>query len=164
MPLPKAGDKPPKIEERKRQGWGAQKDAAPVSNARNPSSDKPTGMQKVNSGAKAEKPNKLIQKKPSSYDNHQQPNSDQSPNNKQKKQDDWNYLKQTLKTNNQMHAGQGAPGEGNDEEQLDPNLLTFHEKADELIEEQEEFRGKHFEYLKEAAKMLTEEGDLISNV
>lgn len=43
-------------------------------------------------------------------------------------------------------------------------MLTFHEKADELIEEQEEFRSKHFEYLKEAAKMLTEEGDLISNV
>jgi len=47
---------------------------------------------------------------------------------------------------------------------MDPNLLTFHEKADELIEEQEEFRYKHFEYLKEAAKMLTEESSLISNV
>ena len=43
-------------------------------------------------------------------------------------------------------------------------MLTFHEKADELIEEQEEFRYKHFEYLKEAAKMLTEESGLISNV
>ena len=59
-----------------------------------------------------------------------------------------------------MHAGSKEGGD----EQLDPNLLTFHEKADELIEEQEEFRYKHFEYLKEAAKMLTEESGLISNV
>lgn len=72
-------------------------------------------------------------------------------------------MKQTLKSNNNMHGGKGGNGEGG-VEQLDPNLLTFHEKADELIDEQEEFRGKHFEYLKEAAKMLTEEGDLISNV
>lgn len=60
-----------------------------------------------------------------------------------------------------MHGNKGD--EPNDQ-QLDPNLLTFHEKADELIEEQEEFRYKHFEYLKEAAKMLTEESALISNV
>lgn len=58
-----------------------------------------------------------------------------------------------------MH-GQG----GNPDEQLDPNLLTFHEKADELVEEEEELRNKHLEYLKEAAKLLTEEGELISNV
>lgn len=71
-------------------------------------------------------------------------------------------MKQTLKSNNQMHAGK--QGEDHHDQQLDPNLLTFHEKADELIEEQEEFRYKHFEYLKEAAKMLTEESALISNV
>ena len=56
----------------------------------------------------------------------------------------------------------GAQGDGGD--QLDPNLLTFHEKADELIEEEEELRNKHLEYLKEAAKLLTEEGELISNL
>ena len=55
-------------------------------------------------------------------------------------------------------------GGGNDGEQLDNNLLTFHEKADELVEEEEELRNKHLEYLKEAAKLLTEEGELISNV
>jgi hypothetical protein len=83
----------------------------------------------------------------------------ESPDNRKKKQDDWNYLKQTLKSNNMMNnvAGQGG-------EQLDPNLLTFHEKADELVEEEEELRNKHLEYLKEAAKLLTEEGELISNV
>ena len=56
----------------------------------------------------------------------------------------------------------GVAGAGG--EQLDPNLLTFHEKADELVEEEEELRNKHLEYLKEAAKLLTEEGELISNV
>jgi hypothetical protein len=55
-------------------------------------------------------------------------------------------------------------GGGNEGEQLDNNLLTFHEKADELVEEEEELRNKHLEYLKEAAKLLTEEGELISNV
>ena len=49
-------------------------------------------------------------------------------------------------------------------EQLDPNLLTFHEKADMLVEEEEELRNQHLEYLKEAAKLLTEEGELISNL
>lgn len=56
---------------------------------------------------------------------------------------------------------------GNQEDggqQLDPNLLTFHEKADQLVEEEEELRNQHLEYLKEAAKLLTEEGELISNV
>lgn len=47
---------------------------------------------------------------------------------------------------------------------MDPNLLTFHEKADELVEEEEELRGVHLDYLKEAAKLLTEEGNLISNL
>ena len=87
------------------------------------------------------------------------PDSIGSPDNKQKKQDDWNYLKQTLKSNNLMNGAAGAGGD-----QLDPNLLTFHEKADELVEEEEELRNKHLEYLKEAAKLLTEEGELISNV
>ena len=56
----------------------------------------------------------------------------------------------------------GQPGEGGD--QLDPNLLTFHEKADELVEMEEELRAQHLEYLKEAAKLLTEEGELIGNL
>ena len=33
-----------------------------------------------------------------------------------------------------------------------------------MVEEEEELRNKHLEYLKEAAKLLTEEGELISNV
>lgn len=57
----------------------------------------------------------------------------------------------------------GNDGQDGDQ-QLDPNLLTFHEKADQLVEEEEELRNKHLEYLKEAAKLLTEEGELISNL
>ena len=55
-------------------------------------------------------------------------------------------------------------GANNDADAQDANLLTFHEKADQLMEEEEELRNKHLEYLKEAAKLLTEEGELISNV
>ena len=88
------------------------------------------------------------------------PDSVGSPDSKMKKKEDWNYLKQTLRTNHNMMGGD--PAQGGD--QLDPNLLTFHEKADELVEEEEELRNKHLEYLKEAAKLLTEEGELISNV
>ena len=98
-------------------------------------------------------------KKPSGHDDNQIGESVTSPDNRKKKKEDWNYLKATLKSNNAMHA-QG----GNPDEQLDPNLLTFHEKADELVAEEEELRNKHLEYLKEAAKLLTEEGELISNV
>lgn len=88
------------------------------------------------------------------------PESVSSPDNKKKKKDDWNQLKLTLTSNNMMHGGGGGQGGM----QIDPNLLTFHEKADELVEEEEELRNKHLEYLKEAAKLLTEEGELISNV
>lgn len=48
---------------------------------------------------------------------------------------------------------------------VDPSsLLTFHEKVDQLVDEEEILRKKHLEYLKEAAQLLTEEGELISNV
>ena len=60
-----------------------------------------------------------------------------SPDNKKKKKDDWNYLKQTLKSNNNMMGGAYEDGGG----ALDPNLLTFHEKADQLVEEEEELRN-----------------------
>ena len=34
-----------------------------------------------------------------------------SPDNKKKKKDDWNYLKQTLKSNNNMHGGNDEGGD-----------------------------------------------------
>lgn len=45
---------------------------------------------------------------------------------------------------------------------MDGNLLTFHEKVDTLIDEQDILRSKHLSYLKEAAQLLTQEGELIS--
>ena len=48
---------------------------------------------------------------------------------------------------------------------VDPQeLLTFHEKVDRIVEEEEELLNRHLQYLKEAAQLLTEEGELISNV
>lgn len=44
------------------------------------------------------------------------------------------------------------------------DLLTFHEKMDKIVDEEEELRNKHLAYLREAAQLLTEEGQLISNV
>ena len=102
------------------------------------------------------------QKKPSAaglgrYDSEQGREDDMqkitSPDNKRKKQEDWNYLKQTLRSNNMMNGKDSNP----EAEQLDQNLLTFHEKADELCEQEEELRTVHLDYLKEAAKLLTEE-------
>ena len=55
-------------------------------------------------------------------------------------------------TNNQ---GQGV---------MDQNLLTFHEKVDNIMEEQEQLRSNHLEYLKEVAHMITEQGELIQNI
>lgn len=83
-----APEKPPvqqpaKAEERKRGGWGANKDAdakkGPQSNSKDPAGRK-------------EKANMMV-KKPASnpYESHD--NELTSPDNKKKKQDDWNYLK-----------------------------------------------------------------------
>jgi len=44
------------------------------------------------------------------------------------------------------------------------NLMTFHEKVDNIMDEQDELRNIHLEYLKEAAQLLTQEGELISNL
>lgn len=46
----------------------------------------------------------------------------------------------------------------------DKNLMTFHEKVDNIIDEQEVLRSKHLSYLKEAAQLLTQEGELISTL
>lgn len=61
-----------------------------------------------------------------------------------------NDLKQTL------NSGEGV--------KIDSNLLTFHEKVDNIIDEQDVLRSKHLGYLKEAAALLTQEGELISTL
>lgn len=88
---------------------------------------------------------------------------------KQKKKDDWNYLKNTLRASAYEGQGVGGFGQGSGgsggEHMVDPQeLLTFHEKVDRIVEEEEELLNRHLQYLKEAAQLLTEEGELISNV
>ncbi len=63
----------------------------------------------------------------------------QSPEQKKLKMND---LKQTL------NSGEGG-------KMMDGNLLTFHEKVDNIIDEQDVLRTKHLSYLKEAASLLT---------
>ena len=41
-----------------------------------------------------------------------------------------------------------------EQNKIDNNLLTFHEKVDSLMDEEEELRIKHVEYVREAAKLL----------
>ena len=47
---------------------------------------------------------------------------------------------------------------------IDENLLVFHEKVDNIMEEQEQLRTNHLEYLKEVAMLITQQGELISNI
>ena len=44
---------------------------------------------------------------------------------------------------------------------VENTLLDFHEKVDNIMEEQEQLRSNHLEYLKEVAHMITEQGELI---
>ena len=37
------------------------------------------------------------------------------------------------------------------EQFVDPGLLTFHEKVDRIVDEEEELRNRHLQYLKESA-------------
>lgn len=71
---------------------------------------------------------------------------------KQKKKEDWNYLKNTLRASayegqGGMAGGFGQPGgSGSSGEQhmIDPQeLLTFHEKVDRIVEEEEELLSRH---------------------
>ena len=41
-----------------------------------------------------------------------------------------------------------------EQNKIDNNLLTSHEKVDSLMDEEEELRIKHVEYVREAAKLL----------
>ena len=43
-------------------------------------------------------------------------------------------------------------------------MLNLQEKADKIIEEEEELFKTHMAYLKEDAQLLTEEGKLINNL
>ncbi len=67
-----------------------------------------------------------------------------------KAENDWQYLKKTLN----VRDGNALSGE----------MLHLQEKADTIIEEQEELFKSHMTYLKEDAQLLTEEGKLINGL
>ena len=77
--------------------------------------------------------------------------SEQEKKLKNKMNEDWQFLKQTL------HGEWNNKGASSE-------MLNFQEKVDMLIEEEEELIGTHMKYIKEAASLLTEEGSLITKV
>lgn len=89
---------------------------------------------------------------------------------KTRQQQDWNYLKQTLGGSQQKGwKDQQMPQQQQQQNQdwIDnPNddMLNFHEKVDTLLEKEEELIGQHMHLIKENAKLLTKEGELISYV
>ena len=64
-------------------------------------------------GAREHSKNRPVAKKAGGAYEENNPQDIQSPDNKRKKQEDWNYLKQTLKSNNMMNnGGAGENGAG----------------------------------------------------
>ena len=90
------------------------------------------------------KPNKS---KPSSgkiKNNNNNMDVDDSSNN-----DDWNYLKKTAKL------------EG---KELNDNYIRYHQLTDKLVEDEDDIINTHMNVIKEDAKYLNEEGNLITNI
>ena len=64
--------------------------------------------------------------------------------------DDWNYLKKTF-----------ASREG---KVLNDDYIRYHKLTDQLIEDEDNIINNHMNIIKEDAKLLTKEGDLITNI
>ena len=101
-----AAKQQPAVAEKKRGGWGnaasgsKERGAYPegaviLKGGQKPPTQNPASNRAGNGSA----PKQMV-KKPSVYDNQK---AESSPEQKKKKQDDWNYLKQTLKSNNMMN-------------------------------------------------------------
>ena len=140
-------------EERKRAQWGAQ--ANPTNPQ--PSSVSPHGRPPQNpaSAGAARNPANVPQHLQQKQNNQLKANVPlghkyiETPEMKKAKLDD---LKMTL------GSGQGLGLEP------DMGLVAFHEKVDNIMEEQEQLRTNHLEYLKEVAMLITQQGELISNI
>jgi kinesin family protein 2/24 len=63
--------------------------------------------------------------------------------------DDWNYLKKTAKL------------EG---KELNDNYIRYHQLTDKLVEDEDDIINTHMNVIKEDAKYLNEEGNLITNI
>jgi len=84
---------------------------------------------------------------------------------KSRMNDDWNYLKQTIA------GGFGGGAKPQDEHpEIDKEnrpsqeMLDFQDKADTLMEKEEEMIQAHMNLIKDNAHLLTKEGELISYV
>lgn len=76
---------------------------------------------------------------------------DETPNKGDKKgeEDDWDYLRKTANREGKM---------------LSEDFIKYHQLTDKLVEDEDDIMNTHMGIIKEDAKMLTEEGDLISNI
>jgi len=64
--------------------------------------------------------------------------------------DDWEYLKKTV--------------QAKDGKYLSDEFIKYHQVTEKIIEDEDEIVNSHMNIIKEDAKMLTEEGELITNV
>ena len=69
---------------------------------------------------------------------------------RKKANEDLKYMKQTLK--------------GEEKNRLSNEFFDFQEKINTILDEQEEIFSTHMHAIKEDAKLLTQESELISNV
>ena len=68
---------------------------------------------------------------------------------KEKDDDDWDYLRKTANKEGKM---------------LSEDFIRYHQLTDKLVEDEDDIMNSHMSIIKEDAKLLTEEGDLISNI
>ena len=65
-------------------------------------------------------------------------------------ENDWEYLKKTV------HSKDGKI--------LSDDFIRYHQITDQLVEDEDKIVNLHMTIIKEDAKLLTEEGDLITNI
>jgi hypothetical protein len=71
---------------------------------------------------------------------------------RQLQKEDWQILKQTMRSGEDKNSGS-------------PNTdINLQEKAEEILELQNEFITKHMKYIRKVALLLKQEGELITNV
>ena len=67
-----------------------------------------------------------------------------------KKADDWDYLRKTAAFR--------------DGKMYSDEFVRYHQLTDQLVEDEDNIMNLHMEIIKDDAKLLTEEGDLLSNI
>ncbi len=73
-----------------------------------------------------------------------------NPSNHSGSEADWEYLKKTV------HSKEGKI--------LSDDFIRYHQITDQLVEDEDTIVNLHMTIIKEDAKLLTEEGDLITNI